>query len=59
VRELHATTQVRARESNIRLSERIIDASEAPLPGEFPATIEAAVIRGEQAAKYCQSVLNS
>jgi len=59
VREFHATTQVRPRESNIRLSERIIDASEAPLPGEFPATIEAAVIRGEQAAKHCRSFLNT
>jgi len=59
VREFHATTQVRARESNIRLSEYIIDASEAPLPGDFPATIEAAVIRGEQAAKHCQSILNT
>jgi len=59
VREFHATTQVRPRESNIRLSERIIDASEAPLPGEFPATIEAAVIRGEQAAKQCQFFLNT
>jgi hypothetical protein len=29
----------------------IIDASEAPLPGDFPATIEAAVLRGEEAAK--------
>jgi len=59
VRESHATTQVRPGESNIRLSERIIDASEAPLPGEFPATIEAAVIRGKQAAKHCQSFLNT
>jgi len=28
----------------------IFDASEAPLPGDLPATIEAAVIRGEEAA---------
>ncbi|MFQ5519243.1 MAG: FAD-dependent oxidoreductase [Mariprofundus sp.] len=29
----------------------LIDASEAPQPGDLPATIEAAVIRGEEAAK--------
>jgi len=59
VREFHATTQVRPKKSRIQLSGRIIDASEAPLPGELPATIESAVIRGEQAAKRCQSFLNA
>ncbi len=59
VREFHATTQVRPEESQIRLSERVIDASEAPLPGEFPATIESAVIRGEQAANRCQFLLSA
>ncbi len=59
VREFHATTQVRAKASAIRIPEHIIDASEAPLPGELPATIEAAVIRGEQAAKHCRLILNS
>jgi len=59
VREFHATTQVRTRAAEAHMPERIIDASEAPLPGEFPATIEAAVIRGEQAAKHCQFLLNT
>jgi hypothetical protein len=59
VREFHATTQVRTRVTETPMPERIIDASEAPLPGEFPATIEAAVIRGEQAVKYCQFILNT
>ncbi len=59
VREFHATTQVRARVSDARMPERIVDVSEAPLPGELPATIEAAVIRGEKAAKHCQFILDS
>ncbi len=59
VREFHATTQVRTRATEAHMPERIIDASEAPLPGEFPATIEAAVIRGEQAVKHCQYLLNT
>jgi len=59
VQEFHATTQVRARASVARMPERIIDASEAPSPGELPATIEAAVIRGEQAAEHCQFILDS
>ena len=29
----------------------LLDASEAPLPGELPATIESAVLRGEEAAQ--------
>ncbi len=59
VREYHATTQVRAKVSDMHMPERIIDASEAPLPGELPATIEAAVIRGEQAANHCRFTCNS
>jgi len=59
VREIHATTQIRPRTSKTYMPEHIIDASEAPLPGDFPATIEAAVMRGEQAAKHCQSLLNA
>jgi squalene-associated FAD-dependent desaturase len=31
----------------------LIDASERPHPGDLPATIEAAVLRGEQAAEKC------
>ncbi len=54
VREVHATTQIRARAAGTHKPDHIINASEAPLPGELPATIEAAVIRGEQAAKQCR-----
>jgi len=59
VREFHATAQVRPGTSPARLPGHIIDASETPRPGEFPATIEAAVIRGEQAVKDCQSLFNT
>jgi len=50
VTEQRATVLVRAKHRKIE-SGTIIDASEAPLPGDFPATIEAAVLRGEEAAK--------
>lgn len=35
------------------LPESLVDAREAPAPGELPATIEAAVRRGEAAARKC------
>ena len=33
-----------------------VDACEQPLPGELPATIESAVLRGEQAANTCHQL---
>jgi len=51
VREHRATTLVRPAPTQPVLPDRLIDASEQPLPGEFPATIEWAVRRGEQAAE--------
>ncbi|MCF7821069.1 MAG: FAD-dependent oxidoreductase [Mariprofundaceae bacterium] len=49
VTEQHATVLVADhRRMNTGM---IIDASEAPLSGDFPATIEAAVLRGEEAAQ--------
>jgi len=59
VREIHATTQVRPRAATTYMHKNIIDATEAPLPGDFPATIEAAVMRGEQAAKHCHTLLKA
>ncbi|MFC1536691.1 FAD-dependent oxidoreductase [Pseudomonadota bacterium] len=50
VTEQHATVLVSATHRSMN-SGMIIDASEAPLPGDFPATIEAAVLRGEEVAK--------
>jgi squalene-associated FAD-dependent desaturase len=50
VTEHRATVLVNAKHQRMN-SGMIIDASEAPLPGDFPATIEAAVLRGEEAAK--------
>lgn len=50
VTEQRATVLVRAEHQRVE-SGTIIDASEAPLPGDFPATIEAAVLRGEETAK--------
>ncbi len=47
--EKRATVLTR-RENSHHSSGTILDASEAPLPGEIPATIEGAVIRGEEAA---------
>lgn len=53
VTEQRATVLVRATHQRAEVG-TIIDASEAPLPGDFPATIEAAVLRGEAAAEsYC------
>jgi len=57
VSEKHATTSVADTASENRLkpalSGAIIDACEAPCPGELPATIEYAVKRGNQAAEQC------
>jgi len=53
VREQRATVLVRAEEGEHMLPDRIIDASERPVPGQLPATIESAVRRGEQAAQQC------
>ncbi|NOR73366.1 MAG: hypothetical protein GQ467_05820, partial [Mariprofundaceae bacterium] len=50
VTERHATVLVNAEHQRMNAG-MIIDASEAPLPGDFPATIEAAVLRGEEVAK--------
>jgi glycine/D-amino acid oxidase-like deaminating enzyme len=50
VREKRATVLVRPRSAGPALPSHIIDASERPLPGELPATIESAIRRGEKAA---------
>jgi hypothetical protein len=57
VREKRATTLVRPQGSTYTLPAHIIDASERPLPGELPATIESAVQRGETAAQLCKKSL--
>ncbi len=58
VRERHATAVVSSPDFPVPvLPMRVIDVSEAPAPGDFPATIEAAVRRGETAAKQCSSRL--
>jgi len=49
VREKRATVLVRPRDCEAG-SKCVIDASESPIPGELPATIEGAVQRGEKAA---------
>jgi len=51
--ERRATTLVRPALSHQALSDTIIDASERPVPGQLPATIESAVRRGEIAARAC------
>ncbi|MFQ5356137.1 MAG: FAD-dependent oxidoreductase [Mariprofundaceae bacterium] len=48
--ERRATVLVRHQPRKPPLSDRIIDAGEEPEPGDLPATIEAAVLRGKQAA---------
>lgn len=45
-----ATHLVRPSQNSGVLSDHIIDACEQPTPGELPATIESAIVRGEQAA---------
>lgn len=51
VREHRATTLVRHATGQPPLPPRLLDASEQPLPGDLPATIEWAIQRGEKAAK--------
>ena len=53
VHERFATTDVAAHEPPTMLPARFIQAGEAPRPGEFPATIESAVLRGRRAAEAC------
>ncbi|WP_347239165.1 FAD-dependent oxidoreductase [Mariprofundus sp. KV] len=50
IREKRATVLVRNYQPMFTASSRIIDACEAPTPGQLPATIEFAVLRGEKAA---------
>ena len=45
-----ATHLVRPTHASFALPKYLIDACEQPVPGELPATIESAVVRGEQAA---------
>lgn len=54
IREKRATILVRPQDNTYALDSHIIDASERPLPGELPATIESAVQRGETAARLCR-----
>jgi len=49
VHEKRATVLVRPDDFNLE-SRHIVDASESPIPGDLPATIEFAVQRGEKAA---------
>ena len=57
VREKRATVLVRAHEQLQMPSNRIINASESPRPGDLPATIEFAVLRGENAALTVANLL--
>ncbi|MDX8403394.1 MAG: FAD-dependent oxidoreductase [Mariprofundaceae bacterium] len=50
ITEQRATVLVNDKHQRLNVG-MIIDASEAPLPGDFPATIEAAVLRGEAVVK--------
>lgn len=54
--EKHATVLVRDSHRN-HSGGLIVDASEAPEPGQLPATIEVAVLRGEEAAKRLLAAL--
>ncbi len=49
IRQKRATVLVRQR-TPLQLPDWLVDAGEAPTPGELPATIESAVRRGEHAA---------
>jgi len=52
IQEKKATVLTRAHEATFQEPHRwMIDASEYPVPGDLPATIETAVQRGEQAAR--------
>jgi len=52
---VQAATHVVRPHTPIELPQTWIDACEQPLPGELPATIESAVLRGEQAAHRLSS----
>jgi len=53
VQEKRATVLTRQHDVPLHRPDWLIDASERPQPGDLPATIEAAVNRGEQAARMC------
>ncbi|MDQ6987150.1 MAG: FAD-dependent oxidoreductase [Mariprofundaceae bacterium] len=53
VSEHHATTSVSPHTQQTSLPPSLINACEAPLPGDLPATIESAVLRGQNAAEHC------
>ena len=57
VREQRATVLVRPTHALATVPDRIINASECPQPGDIPATIEAAVQRGENAARRVPEML--
>jgi len=59
VRERHATTTVHPMPAAASLPKHVVDASEYPVAGDLPATIEVAVQRGEMAAKLCRLRLNA
>jgi len=53
VSEHHATVSVHSGELDLPLPDNVISACEAPLAGDIPATIEAAVRRANHAAEQC------
>lgn len=57
IREKRATVLVRDYQPMLASSSRIVDACEAPAPGQLPATIEFAVLRGEKAASEIGKLL--
>ncbi len=59
IQEKRATVLVRNYQPFTMPSNSVVDASESPCPGMLPATIEAAVQRGEYAAKSIEKQLTS
>ncbi|WP_370465533.1 FAD-dependent oxidoreductase [Mariprofundus sp. NF] len=57
IREKRATVLVRESQPMLTASSRILDATESPAPGQLPATIEFAVLRGEKAASQARKLL--
>lgn len=53
VSEHHATVSVHPGEHDLPVPDKVFCACEAPLAGDIPATIEAAVRRANQAAEQC------
>ncbi|MBN4082227.1 hypothetical protein JYT13_00275, partial [Mariprofundus ferrooxydans] len=47
-----ATHLVRPSQTSCMLPDHLIDACEQPISGELPATIESAIVRGEQAVLH-------